>query len=43
MEKTSDLIGKRKKKIEDLKNKEIDLFPNVLNVEHLFLYITGVF
>lgn len=34
MEKTSDLIGKRRKKIEDLKNKKIDLFPNDFNVAH---------
>jgi lysyl-tRNA synthetase class 2 len=34
MEKTSDLIGQRRKKIEDLKNKKIDLFPNDFNVAH---------
>ena len=40
MEKTSDLIGKRRKKIEDLKNKKIDLFPNDFNVVHTIRDIT---
>jgi lysyl-tRNA synthetase class 2 len=32
MNKTSDLIEKRRKKIEDLKNKKVDLFPNDFSV-----------
>jgi len=34
MEKTNDIIGKRRKKLEDLKNKEINLFPNDFDVSH---------
>jgi len=34
MKKPSDFIGKRRKKLEDLKNKKIDLFPNDFNVSH---------
>lgn len=41
MEKTSDLIGQRRKKIEDLKNKKIDLFPNDFNVVHTVRDITN--
>ncbi len=41
MEKTGDLIGKRRKKIENLKNKKIDLFPNDFNVVHTVRDITN--
>jgi lysyl-tRNA synthetase class 2 len=41
MEEISDLIGKRRKKIEDLKNKKIDLFPNDFNVVHTVRDITN--
>ncbi|MBL6971307.1 MAG: lysine--tRNA ligase, partial [Desulfobacterales bacterium] len=41
MEKTNDIIGKRRKKIEDLKNKKIDLFPNDFNVVHTVRDITN--
>ncbi|MBL7180414.1 MAG: lysine--tRNA ligase [Pseudomonadota bacterium] len=40
MEKPSDLIGKRKSKIEDLRNKNINLFPNDFNVSHTVRDIT---
>jgi len=34
MEKANNIIGKRRKKIEDLKNKKINLFPNDFAVSH---------
>lgn len=34
MEKTNNIIGKRRKKIEDLKSKKINLFPNDFAVSH---------
>ncbi len=34
MEKTSDILRQRKKKIEELKNSDINLFPNGFNVAH---------
>lgn len=34
MEKTNNIIGKRRKKIEDLKHKKINLFPNDFVVSH---------
>ena len=42
MEKPNDLIGKRRQKLEDLKNNNINLFPNDFNVLHTVRDITGV-
>ena len=42
MEKPNDLIGKRRQKLEDLRNNNINLFPNDFNVLHTVRDITEV-